>query len=86
MITLKRIPCQLTKKRPIGLAVTCSTLVRKSQADQIGHSVANGSPPLRNFFEKSYVSCRRNDVELSPANFLQAWAEYSEYNRNFDMF
>ena len=28
----------------------------KSRAGQIGHSVANGSPPLRHFFERSYVA------------------------------
>ena len=28
----------------------------KSQAGQIGHSVANGSPPLRHFFERSCVT------------------------------
>ena len=28
----------------------------KSQAGQIGHSVANGSPPLRHFFERSCVA------------------------------
>ena len=28
----------------------------KSLAGQIGHSVANGSPPLRHFFERSYVA------------------------------
>ena len=28
----------------------------KSQAGQIEHSVANGSPPLRHFFERSCVA------------------------------
>ena len=28
----------------------------KSQAGQVGHSVANGSPPLRHFFERSCVA------------------------------
>ena len=28
----------------------------KSRAGQIGHSVANGAPPLRHFFEKSCVA------------------------------
>ena len=28
----------------------------KSRAGQIGHSVANGSPPLRLFFERSCVA------------------------------
>ena len=38
--------------RPVGRTVTRSSLVRerglrfKSRAGQIGHSVANGSPPL----------------------------------------
>ena len=28
----------------------------KSRAGQVGHSVANGSPPLRHFFERSCVA------------------------------
>ena len=28
----------------------------KSRAGQIGHSVANGSPPLQHFFERSCVA------------------------------
>ena len=32
----------------------------KSQAGQIGHSVANGSPPLQNFFVKSCVALEQN--------------------------
>ena len=33
----------------------------KSRAGQIGHSVANGSPPLRYFFERSCFAYRSND-------------------------
>ena len=49
----------------------------KSQAGQIGDSVANGSPPLRRFFERSWVVSRRNDTEIGPANSLQA--SYTRY-------
>ena len=42
----------------------------KSRAGQIGHSVANGSPPLRHFFERSCVAHRRIDAEMGPANSL----------------
>ena len=38
--------------RPVGRAVTRSL----PWAGQIGCSVANGSPPLRHFFERSYVA------------------------------
>ena len=36
-------------------------------ADHIGHSVANGSSPLRHFFKRSCVICRRNGAEMGPA-------------------
>ena len=38
----------------------------KSQAGQIGYGVANGSPPQRNFFERSCVARKRNDAERAP--------------------
>ena len=49
------------KKRPAGRAVTRSSQELevkkfKSQTNQIGHSVANGSPLLRHFFKKGYVT------------------------------
>ena len=53
----------------------------KSRTGQIGHSVANGSPPLRHFFEWSCVA-GRNDAEMGPANSLHAPAHYSEYNES----
>ena len=33
----------------------------KSRAGQIGHSIDNGSPSLRHFFERSCVASRRNN-------------------------
>ena len=45
----------------------------KSQAGQVERSVANGSPPLRHFFERSCVALR-NDVEMDPANSLHTLA------------
>ena len=57
----------------------------KSRTGQIGYSVANGSPPLRHFFERSCVA-RGNDAEMGPANLLHAAACYSEYNERFDLF
>ena len=47
----------------------------KSRAGQIEHSVANGSPPLRHFFQKSCVGVLpgHNDAEMGPANSLHAW-------------
>ena len=56
----------------------------KSRAGQIGHSVANSSPPLRHFLEWSCVAHRRNDAEMSPANSLHTLAYYSEYNERFN--
>ena len=46
----------------------------KSWAGQIGHSVANGSPPLQHFFERSCVARTHNDVEMGPANSLHVSA------------
>ena len=54
----------------------------KSRAGQIGHSVANGLLPQRQFFERSWVA-RRNDAEIGPANSLHASAYYTEYNEAF---
>ena len=57
----------------------------KSRAGPIVHSAANGSPPLRPFFERSFVARRRNDAEMGPANSLRGSALYSEYNERFDL-
>ena len=46
----------------------------KRSAGQIGHSVANGSPLLRHFFERSCVAHWRTDAEMGPANSLHASA------------
>ena len=70
-----------TLYRPVGRVVTRSSLERevgglwfKSRAGQIEHCVANGSPPLQHFLERSCVAYRSNDVEMSPANSLHASA------------
>ena len=44
----------------------------KSRGGQIGHKIANGSLPLRHFFEKSCVARRCNDAEMVPINSLHA--------------
>ena len=36
----------------------------KTGAGQIGHSVANSSPPLLHFFERRYIACRRDNAEM----------------------
>ena len=36
----------------------------QNSAYQIEHSVANGSPPLRHFIERSCVAGARNDAEM----------------------
>ena len=46
----------------------------KSRAGQIRHSVDNGSPPLRHFFERSCFARTPNDVEMGPINSLHALA------------
>ena len=51
--------------------VRISDLRFKPWADQIGHSVANGSPPLQHFFERA-VLLGRNDTKMSPANSFHA--------------
>ena len=45
----------------------------ESRTGQIGHSVANGSPPLLRFFEKSCVA-RAQWREMGPANSLHVSA------------
>ena len=45
----------------------------KSWAVQIGHRVANSSPPLRHFFERSCVA-GSNGAEMDPAKLLHASA------------
>ena len=51
----------------------------KSLAGQIGHSVANGSPPLRHY-SKGAVLPGRKEAKMGPANSLHASAYYSENN------
>ena len=55
-----------------------------SRTGQIGHSVTNGSPPLRHS-SKGAVLPGRNDAEMGPAHSLHASAYYSEYNDRFDL-
>ena len=52
--------------RMVGNAFVSETggLRLKSWANQIGHSIANGSPPQRHFLERSCVACNRNDLEM----------------------
>ena len=40
----------------------------KSRTVHVGYSVANGSPLLRHFFQRSGVARRRNDAEMGPTN------------------
>ena len=55
----------------------------KSWTGHIRHTIVNGSPRLRQFFERSCVVCRRNDAVIEPANSLHASAQYSEYNIDY---
>ena len=57
-----------------GFVSGAGSLRFESWAGQIGHSVANRSPPLRHYFERSYVARWRNHAEIGPANSLHAWA------------
>ena len=43
----------------------------KSRDSQIGHTVANGSPPLQRFFEENCVAHRRNNVEICRRNTIR---------------
>ena len=52
----------------------------KSRAGQIGHSVANGSPPLLHFFKRCCYGRTRNDTEMGPAKSLHGSVKSSEYN------
>ena len=42
----------------------------KSWADQSGRSVANNSTQLRHFFERRFVACRRNYLEMGSLHAL----------------
>ena len=57
----------------------------ESQAGQIEHCAANGLSLLGNFFERSYVACRRNNAEMGPANSSHASVYFCEYNERFDL-
>ena len=46
----------------------------KFRDSQIGHNVANGSPLLQHFFQRSCVAGRHNDTEMGPANLSHASA------------
>ena len=41
---------------------------------QIARSVANGSPPLRHFLERSFVARRRDNAKMGPVRYLHASA------------
>ena len=45
----------------------------KSRQGQIGHSVANCSPPLRHFYERSCVAYSHNDAEMAPPTRYTLW-------------
>ena len=62
--------------RPVGRERVSLFLSGESEvqilAGQIGNNVANGSPLLQHFFERSCVARRRNDdTEMGPAKSLQ---------------
>ena len=46
---------------------------------------ANGSPPLRHFFERSCDPNKRNEAQIGPANSLHASVQYSECNKKLDL-
>ena len=58
----------------------------KYQAGQIGHSVANGLPPRRHFFEKSYVAwaqCHGDGIHKLVARF--SVLQRILYNERFNL-
>ena len=56
----------------------------KSRAGQMGHGVANGSPPLQYFFERSYVAWH-DDAEMGLANLLTCFGVIQRDNERFDV-
>ena len=70
----------------ISRAVMRSPLEWKGWGSNLGpiksDTVANVSPPLRHFLERSCVVCRRNGAGIGPAKSLHASPQYSEYNEN----
>ena len=57
----------------------------KSKADQIEHNVANGLPPLQNFFEGVVLPTNAMTQKWGLANLLHASAKYIENDERFDL-
>ena len=50
---------------------------------QIGHTAVNGLPPLRHFFERSYVLPGRNESEIAPESSLQCNERFDSRFQSF---
>ena len=77
------------KYRPVGQAVTCSTLEREFWDSNLGPVKSDTELPTAR--HRCYISSKgavlpgRNDAEIDPANSLHASAYYSEHNETFDL-
>ena len=88
--------CQHSKKvsesqvdRPVGRAVTGSSLVRKVRGSNLGSVKSDTMLPATrhhcDISSKEAVLPGRNDEEIGPANSLHVSAHYTEYNERFDL-
>ena len=75
--------------RPVGRAVTRSSLKREVRGSNLGPVKSDTVLPTArhrcDISSKGAVLPGRNDAEMGPANSLHASAYYSEYNKRFDL-
>ena len=75
--------------RPVGRAVTRSSLEREIRGSNLGPVKSDAVLPTArhrcNISSKEAALPGRNDAEMGPANSLHASAYYSEYNKRFDL-
>ena len=79
----------LLSYRPVGRAVTRSSLEREVRGSNLGPDKSDTLLPTArhrcDIFVKGAVLPGRYDAEMGPANSLHASAYYSEYNETSDL-
>ena len=84
-----QFPLLLKFYRPVGQAVTRSSLEREVWGSNLGPVKLDTVLPTArhrcDIFSKAAVLPWRNDAEMGPANSLHASAYYSECNKRFDL-
>ena len=81
--------CHNHRYRPVGGAVTRSSLEREIWGSNLGPVKSDSvSPTVRHrcdISSQEAVLPGCNDTEMGPANLLHASVYYSEYNERFDL-